>query len=376
MQVPLRGEDARCRRAAAGGRAAAAHRPGPDGARPGPRAWRVEPARAVLPRPARRRRRRPAPRRRVRRGDVRRAALRVGASWPSQPTGRSARSVATAVPATAIGRGARGAGAARRGGADAAAADGATGAIDRPDPRDDGRTCWPPIAGPRVTTPSAELARRRSPRIARSSTAAARRRQRLVPASAWPRHGSAATDEALAAFDRVSGAPPRPRRRRARGRPGRGRGRARSMRQRTRLTGALETLPATAAGGASWAPRRCSLAPSPPAASAPTRRGPRRRWPSRPRPTCRIAAFIEGRLLHDRTRARRRSTRFDAVVEALGDRPSPFDGLSVVSRRLAWPGSTGTPEALEAFERAIAEAPFDLRGVREPGHAAAGDEPP
>ena len=77
-----------------------------------------------------------------------------------------------------------------------------------------------------------------------------------------------------------------------------------------------------------------------------------------------------------RTSARPRSPAFDAVVAALDDRPAPFDGLHWL-RGDCLVRLDRQPEALEAFERAVTEAPFDLRAYASLAtslHAATRDD--
>jgi tetratricopeptide (TPR) repeat protein len=70
--------------------------------------------------------------------------------------------------------------------------------------------------------------------------------------------------------------------------------------------------------------------------------------------------FLEGRLLHDQDRCEPALSAFDAAVAALATQPSPLDGLHWL-RGDCLARLDRHPEALAAFERAIAEAPFDLR---------------
>ena len=168
----------------------AAHRPGAHGARPGPRAGRVEPARTVVPRPARRRRRRPA-------ADAAATPRRCPARCASagrelgEPAGdddaASPASVANTTPA--IASDAEREALARLGDvAPTLRPPPATAAVDRPDPADDGPGARRLRTGRRGTTPIASLA---------AAIAAYRqvvellpdRRQRLVPAR--PRRRSA-----------------------------------------------------------------------------------------------------------------------------------------------------------------------------------------
>ncbi len=70
--------------------------------------------------------------------------------------------------------------------------------------------------------------------------------------------------------------------------------------------------------------------------------------------------FVEGRLLHDQDRCEPALAAFDETLAALGARPSPFDGLHWL-RGDCLARLDRHPEALAAFERAIAAAPHDLR---------------
>ena len=70
--------------------------------------------------------------------------------------------------------------------------------------------------------------------------------------------------------------------------------------------------------------------------------------------------FVDGRLLHDQDRCETALPAFDAVVTALEDR-ARLDGLHWL-RGDCLARLDRHPEALEAFERAVADAPFDLRG--------------
>ena len=181
-------------------------------------------------------------------------------------------------------------------------------------------------------------------------------------ANAWYRLGLNAarlgrTQEALAAFERVTAI-----------RPGHGEGTlagarvevdaARFDAAETRLTTALEASPALpAAARASAHGMLAAVAAS-------------RKRPAEARAQAAQAeqaagdvpyvAFLEGRLLHDSDDNAAALEAFDQVVATLGDRPSPFDGLSWY-RGDSLARLDRHPEAVEAFERAIAEAPFDLR---------------
>jgi tetratricopeptide (TPR) repeat protein len=73
-----------------------------------------------------------------------------------------------------------------------------------------------------------------------------------------------------------------------------------------------------------------------------------------------FGAFVEARLLHDLGHYAQAAAAFDDVAAALDGRPAPFDGV-------AWyRGDTLArlnrfDDAREAFDQAIADAPFDLR---------------
>ena len=82
--------------------------------------------------------------------------------------------------------------------------------------------------------------------------------------------------------------------------------------------------------------------------------------------------FVDGRLLHDQDRCETALPAFDAVVTALEDR-ARLDGLHWL-RGDCLARLDRHPEALEAFERAVADAPFDLR-VHRPGDVAARRHP-
>jgi tetratricopeptide (TPR) repeat protein len=78
------------------------------------------------------------------------------------------------------------------------------------------------------------------------------------------------------------------------------------------------------------------------------------------RPDVPYRQFLEGRLLHDQDRCEPALAAFDAAVTALATPPSPLPGLHWL-RGDCLARLDRHPEALAAFERAIAEAPFDLR---------------
>jgi tetratricopeptide (TPR) repeat protein len=70
--------------------------------------------------------------------------------------------------------------------------------------------------------------------------------------------------------------------------------------------------------------------------------------------------FVQGRLLHDQDRCEPAVAAFDEALAALGTRPSPFDGLHWL-RGDCLARLDRHADALAAFERAIADAPFNLR---------------
>jgi tetratricopeptide (TPR) repeat protein len=72
-------------------------------------------------------------------------------------------------------------------------------------------------------------------------------------------------------------------------------------------------------------------------------------------------AFIEARLLHDMEQADQALAAFDAVAGKLDGRAVPLDGLDWY-RGDALARLDRQPEAVAAFERAIAVSPFDVRG--------------
>lgn len=72
-------------------------------------------------------------------------------------------------------------------------------------------------------------------------------------------------------------------------------------------------------------------------------------------------SFIEARLLYELGQDDKAVAAFDALATALEGRPAPLDGLDWY-RGDALVRLDRQPEALEAFERAIVAAPFDLRG--------------
>lgn len=70
--------------------------------------------------------------------------------------------------------------------------------------------------------------------------------------------------------------------------------------------------------------------------------------------------FVEGRLLHDQDRCEPALAAFDETIAGLATGTAPFDGLHWL-RGDCLARLDRHPDALAAFERAIAEAPFDLR---------------
>ena len=229
-------------------------------------------------------------------------------------------------------------------------------AEERPDPA----TMGPVLAA------YALAARHDADRELAAAITAYRRVVDLLPtdANAWYRIGLAAgrlgrTDQALAAFDRVEAL-----------RPGSGDGALAAAqveaesgladRAAQRVAATLAALPATAP------PRTVGAAHAALATIAASRRradDARREaaLAEEADPDLPYAAFIEGRMLHDRDEGEAALDALDRVASALGDRPSPFDGLHW------YRGDTLArldrhAEAQAAFERAIRDAPFDLRG--------------
>jgi tetratricopeptide (TPR) repeat protein len=184
-----------------------------------------------------------------------------------------------------------------------------------------------------------------------------------LDANAWHRLGLAAArlgrvDEALGAFERVSGL-----------RPGRAEAAIEAARVEidagqleaasARLMAALEALaPRAPARGRAAAHDLL-------AAIAATRKRPdearaQAALAEKALPDVPFVAFIDARLAHDQDENALALAGFDAVIEALDGRPAPFDGLHWY-RGDCLAGLDRHPEALDAFERAITEAPFDLR---------------
>ena len=241
-------------------------------------------------------------------------------------------------------------------------------AEERPDPATMGAGACRLSRGPPVTTPIASW-RRRSPRIARSST--------LLPtdANAWYRIGLAAgrlgrTDQALAAFDRVEAL-----------RPGSGDG-ALAAAQVEAEAGLVDQAaqrvdrdPRHAAGdrtGADRGRRACRAGDDRRRPQArrrrPARSGAGRR--GRPRPAVRgvhrgAAAPRSGR---GRGGARRRSIAWSRRW-AIGPRPSTGSTGTAATR---WRGSTVTPRRRRPSNARSRDAPFDLRGYISLATLAAG----
>jgi tetratricopeptide (TPR) repeat protein len=196
--------------------------------------------------------------------------------------------------------------------------------------------------------------------------AAYRRVVAVAPAdaNAWYRIGVAAArlariDEALGAFDHVSAL-----------RPGHAEGAIEAAkveieagqfeRATVRLTAALEALAPTAPARAR-ADAHDLLSAIAATGKRPDDARAEAALAEKAMPDVPFAAFMDARLAHDQNQCEPALAGFDAVLETLDGRPVPFDGLHWY-RGDCLARLDRHPEALEAFERAIADAPFDLRG--------------
>ena len=243
----------------------------------------------------------------------------------------------------------------------------AVAAVERPDPA---------TMGP-VLDAYARAARHDADRELGAAITAYRQVVELLPtdANAWYRIGLAAgrlgrTDQALAAFDRVEAL-----------RSGSADGALAAAqleadsgladRAAERVTATLATLPATA-------PARTVGAAH---AALATIAASRRRADDARReaalaedsdPGLPYAAFIEGRLLHDRDEREAALEALDRVVSALGDRPSPFEGLHWYRGEHADPArpSRRGADGVRAGDPRRAVRPARLH---QPGHAPAGN---